>query len=62
MRTAAKAYFTALEALTERQEKSVESGVPTARVTHIPGANHYVFLSNEAEVLKDIHAFLTSLP
>jgi non-heme chloroperoxidase len=62
VRTAAKAYFTALEALTERQEKSVESGVPTARVTHIPGANHYVFLSNEAEVLKDIHAFLTSLP
>lgn len=62
MRTAAKAYFTALEALTERQEKSVEKGVPTAHVIVLPGANHYVFLSNESEVLKDIHAFLAGLP
>ena len=61
MQTAAKAYSTALEALTERQEKSVEDGVPTAHVIMLPGANHYVFLSNEAEVLKDIDAFLASL-
>jgi hypothetical protein len=62
VRTAAKTYFTALEALTERQEKSVESGVPTAHVITLPGANHYVFLSNEAEVLQDMHAFLARLP
>ena len=61
MQIAAKAYSTALEALTERQEKSVEDGVPTAQVITLPGANHYVFLSNEAEVLKDIDAFLVSL-
>jgi len=61
MQIAAKAYSTALEALTERQEKSVEDGVPTAHVITLPGANHYVFLSNEAEVLKDIDAFLASL-
>jgi alpha-beta hydrolase superfamily lysophospholipase len=59
--TAAKSYSTALEALTERQEKSVKNGVPTAHVITLPGANHYVFLSNEAEVLKDIDAFLVSL-
>jgi non-heme chloroperoxidase len=55
---AAKTYSTALEALTERQEKSVENGVSTAHVITLPGANHYVFLSNESEVLKDIDAFL----
>ena len=61
VQTAAKAYSTALEALTERQEKSVENGVPTAHVITLPGADHHVFLSNEAEVLKDISAFLASL-
>jgi non-heme chloroperoxidase len=61
VQTAAKAYSTALEALTEKQEKSVENGVPTAHVITLPGANHYVFLSNETEVLKDIDAFLASL-
>ena len=58
VQTAARAYSIALEALTERQENSVENGVPTARVITLPGANHYVFLSNEGEVLKDIDAFL----
>ena len=61
VQTAAKAYSTALEALTERQEKSVEIGLPTARVITVRGGNHYVFLSNEAEVLKDIHAFVAGL-
>lgn len=62
VRTAAKAYSTALEALTEKQENSVQNGVPSAHVITLRGANHYVFLSNEAEVLKDIHAFLASQP
>jgi pimeloyl-ACP methyl ester carboxylesterase len=61
VQTAAKTYSAAIEALAERQEKSVENGVPTAHVITIPVANHYVFLSNEAEVLKDIYAFLASL-
>jgi pimeloyl-ACP methyl ester carboxylesterase len=61
VQTAAKTYSTALEVLTEKQEKSVENGVPTAHVITLQGANHYVFLSNEAEVLKDIHAFVASL-
>ncbi len=61
VQTAARTYSTALEALTRRQEKSVENGVPAAHVITLQGANHYVFLSNEAEVLKDIHAFVASL-
>jgi len=61
VQAAAKAYSTALDALTERQKKSVENGVPTAHVITLPGANHYVFLSNETEVLKDINVFIASL-
>ena len=61
MRTAAKAYSTALVALTDRQEKAVKNGVPTAHVVTLPGANHYVFLSNEADVLREMGAFLAGL-
>jgi len=61
VQTAAKAYSTALVALTERQEKAVENGVPTAHVITLPGANHYVFLSNEADVLREMRAFLAGL-
>ena len=62
VRTAANAYSTALVALTERQEKAVENGVPTAHVVTLPGANHYVFLSNEEDVLREIRGFLVGLP
>jgi len=57
VKAAAKAYSAALEPLTERQAKSVKDGVPAAHVITLPGANHYVFLSNEADVLKDINDF-----
>jgi len=55
---AAKAYSTTLSALTERQEKANENGVPKVRVITLSGANHYVFLSNEADVLREMRAFL----
>ena len=61
VRTAAKAYSTALTALTERQEKAVENGVPRARVITLPSAHHYVFLSNEADVLRNMRAFIAGL-
>jgi len=58
---AAKSYSSALAALTERQEKAVENGVPTARVITLPGAHHYVFLTNATEVMGEMRAFLTGL-
>jgi non-heme chloroperoxidase len=61
VRTAAKAYSTALVAFTERQEKAVENSVPTAHVVTLPAANHYVFLSNEEDVLREMVAFLNEL-
>ena len=36
-------------------------GVPGARVVMIPNADHYVYLSNEAQVVTEINAFLASL-
>jgi non-heme chloroperoxidase len=61
VQAAAKAYSNALTALTERQAKAVRDGLPTARVITVPNANHYVYLSNEAEVLSDLDAFIDGL-
>ena len=44
------------------QMKAFEKGVPSAKVINIPRANHWVFWSNEAEVLREMNAFLRSLP
>jgi hypothetical protein len=45
----------------EAQAKAFESGLPTARVVRIARANHYVFLSNEADVLREMETFIASL-
>jgi non-heme chloroperoxidase len=45
----------------EAQAKAFERGVPSARVVRVPHANHYVFLSNETEVLREMRAFLAGL-
>jgi non-heme chloroperoxidase len=58
VRSSAKAYTEALAILTEKQEKAVEQGLPTARFITLHGANHFVFLSNETDVLRYMSAFL----
>lgn len=50
------------EATTGAQAKTFESGVPSARVVRLAHANHFVFLSNEADVLREVNAFLANLP
>jgi non-heme chloroperoxidase len=37
-------------------------GVPTARVVRIPNADHYVYRSNEAQVIDEMKKFLRTLP
>jgi len=61
VRSAAAAYSTSLEALTERQVKAVEGGDPEARVDTLPNAHHYVYLLNQQDVLRDMRAFLSKL-
>ena len=38
------------------------AGVPSAQVVRLPNANHYVFRSNEADVLRAMNDFLDKLP
>ena len=38
-----------------------QKGVPSARVVLFPIADHYVFLSNEADVLREMRTFLAGL-
>jgi non-heme chloroperoxidase len=46
----------------EGQAKAFETQVPNAKVVRIPHANHYVFRSNEADVLSEMNAFIATLP
>ena len=50
----------AFNAFLERLAKAIEDALPDARVVKLPRANHYVFLSNEAEVLRGMRRFLRS--
>jgi pimeloyl-ACP methyl ester carboxylesterase len=38
-----------------------EKGVASARVVRLPEADHYMFRSNEADVLREVNAFLSNL-
>jgi non-heme chloroperoxidase len=58
---AARAAMETADQSGEAQAKAFESGLPTARVVRIPNANHYVFLSNEADVLREMDAFIGGL-
>jgi non-heme chloroperoxidase len=58
---AAKAFSAAELALTTRQAKAFEDGVPTAHVVRLRGADHHVYLSNEADVLCEMKSFLSTL-
>jgi pimeloyl-ACP methyl ester carboxylesterase len=43
------------------QADAFGAGVPTATVVRIPDADHYVFVSNEAQVLSEMNRFLARL-
>lgn len=41
--------------------KAFEKGLPSAKVFWIPHASHYVFRSNEADVIREMNAFIAGL-
>jgi pimeloyl-ACP methyl ester carboxylesterase len=47
---------------TATYSNAFEAGVPSAHVVRIPNADHFVFQSNEAQVLKEMDAFIGNLP
>ncbi len=40
----------------------VKRAVPDARFVDVPGGGHYLFVTKQAEVLREIHAFIVNLP
>ncbi len=49
------------EAQTERQARALENGIPGARVLRWPHASHQLFLTREADVIKEVTAFIAEL-
>ena len=60
VRTAGDEYFVKLDALATKQAQVVRSSVPGTRVV-IQKGMHYIFLTNEGDVLGEIRAFVGRL-
>jgi pimeloyl-ACP methyl ester carboxylesterase len=50
------------QAETSAQADAFQKGNPQARVVRIPNADHFIFRSNEQEVLREMQAFIAELP
>lgn len=46
----------------ERQITAIEQEDPAAKIVRFPNANHYIFNSNEADTLREMNAFIATLP
>ena len=49
-------------ARTSEQADAFQAGNPSAHVVRIPNARHLIFQSNEADVLREMNAFMAKLP
>jgi non-heme chloroperoxidase len=45
-----------------RWTDKVKRNVPEARVVDVPGGGHYLWITREAQVLREVRAFIASLP
>jgi hypothetical protein len=61
-RAALRQQYTAVRVMYTRWQQDLLAAIPTARIVELPGANLYMFLSNEADVLREIRAFAVTLP
>ena len=61
VREAVRAYSDKFEAYTQKQAEAIREAVHTAHVIAIRNANHFVFVSNEGDVLREMQAFLATL-
>ena len=53
--------YGAMRGMLERWESDLRSGAPHARIVELPGANLYMFLSNEADIIRELRMFATTL-
>lgn len=61
-RTAVRQMYDATRALYALWQRQLRAAVPSARIVDLPGANVYMFLTHEAEVLREVRAFAATLP
>ena len=54
--------FVSGRAMLSKWQGDLLAGVPTARIVELPGANLFMFLSNEADVIRELRAFAATLP
>ena len=52
----------ATRAMLEKWKADLRRGVPGARMMELPGADLYMFLSNEADIIRELRSFASSLP
>lgn len=55
-------FIAAMNDFTTKQIAAFRKGQPNAKVIVIPNANHFVYMSNKADVLRDIESFVETLP
>jgi pimeloyl-ACP methyl ester carboxylesterase len=60
-RAAIAAYNSATQAYIDRYVAQVQRAAGPVRIVAIPGANHYIFLSDEAVVLQELQNFVRAL-
>ena len=60
-RAAIEACNAATEAYFDRWKKSLQKAAASVRIVDVPEANHFLFLSHEADVLREVRAFVAGL-
>ena len=60
-RAAVEAMYAADANITNKSIKGIQNATGGAGVVQLPGSNHYLFLSNEAEVQRELRDFVASL-
>ena len=55
------AYIANDEVETTQRVEAFQAAVPQAHVVRIANASHYIFVSNEAQVIREMNSFLASL-
>ncbi len=61
-RAALEKIYATDRACTKQLEQTLTAAVPKARIIELYNADHYVFFSNEADVLREMRAFIEHLP
>ena len=53
--------YAAMRGMLEKWQGDLRSGAPHARIVELPGANLYMFLSNEADIIRELRMFAATL-